>query len=129
MDQKNTHQRIPQFQQMKKKDVKKLNLPGIKIVEIEYSSDGIPLRMTIEAADGRQLKIGAEGSYPPSLTFSLEKEPEIEIRFRLTGKLGVGVKLDETFKDVDDADERMIKVAEEFPNAENLNINESRTEV
>ena len=120
---------IPQFQQIDKKAVKKLDLPGIHIIGIEYTSAGSPLRMTLEAADGRQLKVGTEGSYPAILTFSLEKEPEIEIRFRLTGKLGAGVKLDETFKDRDDADERMIEVGKQFPNAQNLNINETRTEV
>lgn len=120
---------IPQFQQIEKKVVKKLNLPGINIIEIEYSSGGLPLRMTLEAADGRQLKIGAEGSYPANLTFSLQKEPEIEIRFRLTGKLGVGVNLDETFKDRDDAENRMNQLAEQFGLAENLNIQEIRTEV
>lgn len=129
MSQTKTKSPIPQFQEIKQDAVKKLDLPGIRIIGIEYSSGGSPLRMTLEAADGRQLKIGTEGLYPANLTFSLEKEPEIEIRFRLTGKLGAGVLLNETFKDRDDADERMRDVAEQFPNAENLNIEENRTEV
>lgn len=128
MDQKKLP-RIPQFQQMKKENVKKINLPGIKIASIEYTSGGNPLRMMLEAADGRLLKVGTEGSYPATLTFSLEKEPEIEIRFRLTGTLGANVKLDETFKNRDDADERLKELAEQFSQAENLNIDEVRTEV
>lgn len=129
MNPKNERSRIPQMQQIDKKAIKKLNLPGIKIIQFDLSSGGHPLSMTLEAADGRLLKIGAAGSYPANLTFSLEKEPEIEIRFRLTGKLGVGVNLDETFKERSDADERMVELAEQFPNAENLNIQENRTEV
>lgn len=85
--------------------------------------------MTLEAADGRQLKIGAEGSYPANLTFSLQKDPEIEIIFRLTGRLGACVNLDETFKERIDAERRMTELAEQFPRAENLNIQESRREI
>ncbi len=128
MDQKN-NERIPQFQEVKSGEIKKLDLPGIKIAAIELNTSGDPLAITFGAVDGRVLKVTAHSSYETRIRIFVDKPPEIETRFLLAGELGPDVYHEETFKTRDDAEEKMKQLTENFPNAKNLSIDEKRTEV
>lgn len=123
------NKRIPQFQEVKSKEIKKLDMPGIKIAAIELNTSADPVSITFEAGDGRTLKVTAHSSYETRIRIFVDKPAEIETIYQLTGELGPEVFHDETFKTRDKAEEKLKQLTANFQNARNLIITEKRVEV
>ena len=125
----NQKKRIPQFQEVKSGEIKKLDIPGINIGAIEFNTSGDPVSIAFEAVDGRILKVTRYSTYDARIRVFIDKPPEIETTFQLTGELGPDVYHDETFKERENAERKMKQLTENFQNARNLVINEKRVEV
>ena len=129
MSQERKHERIPQLQEVKSGEIKKLDLPGINITAIEFNTSGDPVAITFGAADSRVLKVTGYSTYDARIRVFIEKPPEIETRYQLTGELGPDVFHEKTFKKREDAERKMKQLTENFQNARNLIITEKREEV
>ena len=123
------NERIPQFQELKSDAIRKLDMPGIKIAAIETNTSGDPVSIAFGTADDRILKVTAYSTYDARIRVFVDKPPEFETTYQLTGELGPDVYHDETFKDHEDAERKMKQLTENFQNAKNLTINEKRVEV